>query len=64
MGGLAKGVSAALKITVRVDQAGIFINTAARTAASPQDMNPENDSDDVGIKTGGTAMPWLELLLF
>ncbi|MEA2040596.1 MAG: DUF11 domain-containing protein [Thermodesulfobacteriota bacterium] len=64
VGDLANGYFDVLHITARVDQAGRFTNTATRTASSPQDPTPGNDSDDAVVNAGGKAMPWLLLLLF
>lgn len=63
VGDLGNGESSALEITATVDQAGRFTNTAIQTESNPPDPNPENDSDDASVNTGGIAMPWIPLLL-
>jgi len=62
VGDLAEGGSATLHITATVGQRGQITNIATRTASSPQDPNLSNDSDDVSVRVGGGAMPWLFLL--
>jgi len=64
VGNLAKDETRTLSLTVLVDRNGNLQNTAIRSSSTPNDTNPDNDSDGARVIVGMPVLPWLYYLLW